>query len=88
MADNLALLLDVLERKPDEKLSINGMWKGRFQSRIVTVAEAPEIAAQLVGTDCWYGTAVLHERVTTGRGWARDVIGVPSGSGRPCSTGR
>ena len=72
----LARLLDVIERKPDERLSINAMWHGRFQSRIVTVAEAPEVAAKLVATDCWYGTGVLHERVTTGRGYARDVIGV------------
>lgn len=76
MTDDLARLLDVLERKPDEKLSINAMWNGRFQSRITTVAEAPDLAAQLVDTDCWYGTAVLHERAQTGRGYARDVIGV------------
>jgi hypothetical protein len=76
VADNLAQLLDVLERKPDEKLSIIAMWDGRFQSRVITVAEAPEAADPLAGTDCWYGTGVLHERVTAGRGYARDVIGV------------
>lgn len=74
-ADGLGTLLDVLGRDPDERLSINYL-NGHFTSQVTTVSSAATIATWNGGHDCWYGTAVLHERVSTGRGTAADVTGI------------
>jgi hypothetical protein len=72
---DLAKLLDVLGRDPGERLSLNGLEGGRFRSLVVDVATAVRSVPDPT-KDCWYGTAAIHERVTSGRGYARDVIGV------------
>lgn len=71
----LAQLLDALGREPSEHLSINTLKDGRFTSRIVTVADI-NTGTLNPARDYWYGTGVLHPRVTTGRGLETDIIGV------------
>ena len=70
-------LLTLLGRGDHEHLSVCHLAGGTFTSVITTVAEAPAVVAEHADGDCWYGTAVIHERVTSGRGAARDVVGVP-----------
>jgi P4 family phage/plasmid primase-like protien len=72
---DLAKLLVLLERGPDERLSINVRRNGTFKSRVLTVAD---IANGRVppDEDVWYGVAALHGRVNGGRGNAKDVVGI------------
>jgi hypothetical protein len=69
-------LLALLGRDDHERMTACHLAGGTFTSVITTVAEAPAVVAEHADGDCWYGTAVIHERVTSGRGAARDVIGV------------
>lgn len=72
----LHALLVALGREPHEKLSINYMRLGVFQSRLTTVEAVAEVALPHQHADLWFGTQVLHPRVQEGRGKARDVVGL------------
>jgi hypothetical protein len=72
---DLAKLLDVLGRDPVERLSINRLDGGCFKSVIVPVGSAARWVPD-PAKDWWYGTAALHPRVASGRGYAKDVVGV------------
>jgi hypothetical protein len=71
-------LLKATGRQRLDRLSlVNRTTSGHLHSRIHLPADAVRIVAEkLAAGDCYYGTAVLHERVTKGRGTARDVIAV------------
>jgi P4 family phage/plasmid primase-like protien len=73
--NELAKLLDALERAPAERLSINVRRDGAFKSRVLTVADLANgrVPHDL---DVWYGVAPLHSRVNGGRGDATDVVGL------------
>jgi hypothetical protein len=43
---------------------------------LTTVEAVPGIAANYADADCWYSTQPLHDRVTSGRGAERDVVGL------------
>lgn len=74
---DFAALLAVTRRAGKKRLSVNHKSDdGSFISEITTVAGAPAVAAKYADRDCWYGSAVLHDRVKSGGGAARDVIGV------------
>jgi hypothetical protein len=73
----LAKLLEELGRDPEEKIPIALKDDvGTFRVVIVTVSEVDAIGAALADHDCWYGAAPLHQRVTAGKGHARDVVGL------------
>ena len=76
-ATDFVALLAATGRDGHERLSVNHLSDdGTFISEITTVANAPAVAARYGDRDCWYGAGILHDRVKTGRGAARDVIGV------------
>jgi hypothetical protein len=76
-SSDFAALLEATGRRADERLSVNHRSEGgSFISEITTAASAPALVAKYADRDCWYGAAVLHGRVKSGRGAARDVIGV------------
>ena len=74
MTAELAGLLDALGRDPDERAAI--CHGAAFTAELTTVEKAPDLAARYSETDCWYSAQPLHERVSTGRGVERDVIGL------------
>jgi hypothetical protein len=73
--NELAHLLDALGREPDERMSVCHL-NGNFHATIVPVSAAQQAADAHTGLDVWFGTQALHPRVTTGRGTAKDVIGI------------
>ena len=76
MTGEMSRLLDALGRAEQERMTVCHLAGGTFASVITPVAGAPRLVAEHADRDCWYGTGVLHPRVSTGRGGARDVIGV------------
>ena len=74
---DLRNLLSALGRSPDERMTVCTKVDGLFKPRFITVAGAPDLAAEYpTGVDVWYGTGVLHSRVTGGRGLEKDIVGV------------
>jgi hypothetical protein len=74
---DFAALLAATGRNGKERLSVNHKSDdGTFVSEITTAANAPAVAARYADRDCWYGSAVLHDRVKRGRGAAKDVVGL------------
>jgi hypothetical protein len=74
---DFATLLAATGRAGNERLSVNHKSDdGTFVSEITTAANAPAVAARYADRDCWYGSAVLHDRVKRGRGAAKDVVGL------------
>ena len=73
---DLATMLQLLDREPDEQLSICHEVGNVFSATLTTVAEAAQVAAMQAAGDCWFGAQVLHRRVSGGRGLMKDVIGV------------
>jgi hypothetical protein len=71
-----AKLLDLLDRDPNERVSLCTIEADEFRAQLVTVGDLPARAEALDDRDAWYGTGVLHPRVTSGRGKASDVAGV------------
>ena len=74
--NDMKQFLAALGRHCDESISVCHLAGGAFVPVITTVTGAPGEVARHADRDCWYGTAALHPRVTSGRGAARDVIGV------------
>ena len=76
MADDFGKLLDLLGRDPGERLSISSDVNGRFESHIVTVAQAVALGEWVEVSNVWFGVGVLPDGVTSGRGTAADVVGI------------
>ncbi|MBA2769843.1 MAG: hypothetical protein H0U35_12095 [Sporichthyaceae bacterium] len=74
---DLSALLTGLGRDGDERLSVcHRDGDGTFVVELVTVREAGTTAHKYMNQDCYFGTAPLHERVSSGRGNAADVVGI------------
>lgn len=72
----MAYLLNALGRHPSEKVSVSSMRDGDFKTLITTVKQLPGQVAAMSKYDVWYGTGVLRADLTSGRGLAKDVVGV------------
>jgi len=73
---DLLVLLELLGRDPDENMSICYLRNGIFRAELIKVQDAATTVAKHADGDCWFGTQVLHARVSGGRGGARDVVAV------------
>src|SRR6266581_1968578 len=74
---DFATLLDALGRQGSERTAVCHMnGTGVFTATLTTVADAPAVAEKHRTGDVWYSPQPLHERVTAGRGTARDVVGL------------
>src|SRR4051794_37358761 len=76
MTADLRDLLDLLGRDDDERVTICHDDGGRFDVEWTTVGKAHVVAERFAGQDCWFSAQPLHPRVVTGRGTARDVVGL------------
>jgi hypothetical protein len=77
MTAELRTLLDLIGRDPDERLSVCFKASGGpFSVELTKVADAEVTGRVHAGGDCWFSVQPLADRVVSGRGTARDVIGL------------